>query len=157
MERLYRSRSDRFIAGVAGGMAEYFRIDPTLVRLLWVAAGLMHGLGVIAYLIAMVVIPEEGRDTRSVEPYQSAGHGKHVVSDHPAEPGEQRSEPGYEKPVRGAGEEAKAARRKAAIGWVLVGIGAFFLVEMFFPYVQWDFVFPLVLIIAGVVLLVGRR
>jgi|ERR671924_574020 phage shock protein PspC (stress-responsive transcriptional regulator) len=55
--QLTRSSTDRRIAGVAGGMAAYFGVDPTLVRVAWVIAGVM-GWGLLAYLILWVVIPE---------------------------------------------------------------------------------------------------
>jgi phage shock protein C len=58
-KRLYRSRSERMIAGVCGGVADYFGIDPTLVRILALATFLVPGSGVIAYLIAWVIVPEE--------------------------------------------------------------------------------------------------
>ena len=57
MKKLYRSETDRRVAGVCGGIAEYFGIDSTLVRLLWVIAILCLGTGLLAYLIAALVIP----------------------------------------------------------------------------------------------------
>ncbi len=57
-KRLYRSVNDRRITGVAGGIAEYFNVDPTLVRLGWVLAAFLIGGGILAYLIAWIVIPE---------------------------------------------------------------------------------------------------
>ncbi len=57
-KRLYRSESDRVIGGVAGGLAEYFGIDATLVRLLFVLFAL-HGSGVFVYLVLWVIIPTE--------------------------------------------------------------------------------------------------
>jgi phage shock protein C len=58
-KRLYRSRQERMIAGVCGGLAEYFGIDPTLVRLLFVFAALAGGPGLVIYLVMMVVVPEK--------------------------------------------------------------------------------------------------
>jgi len=58
-KKLYRSRSDRKIAGVCGGLGEYFEIDPTLIRLAVVFFTLWWGGGLLAYLIAWFVIPEE--------------------------------------------------------------------------------------------------
>ena len=59
VKRLIRSRNDRMIAGVCGGIAEYAGIDPNLVRLLAVVAGLFSGGAlVIAYIVAWIVIPE---------------------------------------------------------------------------------------------------
>ena len=59
MKRLYRSKTNRIIAGVCSGIAEYFDIDPTLIRLLWLLFSLGGGAGVLAYIIAWIIIPEE--------------------------------------------------------------------------------------------------
>ena len=58
MKKLYRSKRNRIIFGVCGGIGEYLDVDPTLVRLLWVLLSL-HGIGIIAYVIAWIIIPEE--------------------------------------------------------------------------------------------------
>ena len=59
-KRLYRSRSERMIGGICGGLGEYFNVDPTLVRLIAVVIILITGIlpGILAYLIAWVIIPE---------------------------------------------------------------------------------------------------
>jgi len=60
MKRLYRSRGERMVAGVAGGLAEYLGIDPTLVRLAFVAFTLASGgTGLVAYLILAILMPLE--------------------------------------------------------------------------------------------------
>lgn len=59
IKRLYRSRKDRMIAGVCGGLANYIGIDPTLVRLLFVLGLFAVGGTFLAYIIMMVVVPEE--------------------------------------------------------------------------------------------------
>ena len=57
MKRIYRSRQDRMVCGVCGGIAEYFDLDPSLVRLVWIIFSAMGGSGFIAYIIAAIVIP----------------------------------------------------------------------------------------------------
>lgn len=57
-KRLYRSRNDRKLAGICGGIAEHFGWDPTLVRLGWILLTLMGGSGVLIYLILWLVMPE---------------------------------------------------------------------------------------------------
>ena len=59
MKKLYRSKSQRMIAGVCGGISEYFDIDVTLVRLGFAALSIFCGGGLLAYIIAAVLIPEE--------------------------------------------------------------------------------------------------
>ena len=56
-KRLYRSRENRMLCGVCAGIAEYFNIDPTLIRLLFVLFGL-SGSGILAYIIAAIIIPD---------------------------------------------------------------------------------------------------
>ena len=58
-KRLTRSKKDRMIAGVCGGIAEYFDIDPTLVRLALVLITLMGGAGILAYIVAWIIMPEK--------------------------------------------------------------------------------------------------
>jgi phage shock protein C len=58
-KKMYLSRTDRKIAGVCGGLAKYLDVDATLVRLVWVMMALFVGWGVLGYLIAWLVIPEE--------------------------------------------------------------------------------------------------
>lgn len=59
VRKLYRSRTDRMLAGVCGGLADYSNVDPTVVRILTVVAGVLTGgLVLLAYIAAMVIIPE---------------------------------------------------------------------------------------------------
>jgi phage shock protein C len=58
-KRLYRSTSNRMLAGVCGGIAEFFGIDATLVRLGWVLFCALGGSGVLAYILAAVIVPDE--------------------------------------------------------------------------------------------------
>ena len=57
-KRLYRSSTNYMICGVCGGIGEYFNIDPTLVRLAWVIFSFMGGSGILAYIIASIIIPK---------------------------------------------------------------------------------------------------
>ena len=61
-KKLYRSRTDKKLCGVCGGLAKYFNIDPTIVRLALVLCVLFAGFGILAYIIAALVIPEEPVD-----------------------------------------------------------------------------------------------
>ncbi|MGN0963189.1 MAG: PspC domain-containing protein [Clostridia bacterium] len=58
-KRLYKSADNKLLAGVCGGVAEYFGIDPTLVRLGWVLFCALGGSGFLAYIIAAIIIPEQ--------------------------------------------------------------------------------------------------
>jgi len=58
-KRLYRSNKNKVIAGVCGGIGEYLGIDPVIIRLLWVVFALAYGSGILAYLIAWLIIPRK--------------------------------------------------------------------------------------------------
>lgn len=59
IKKLYRSKNNKIIAGVCGGIGEYFNIDPTLIRLLLVVLTVLGGSGLLAYIICWVIIPQE--------------------------------------------------------------------------------------------------
>ena len=56
-KKLYKSNQNKMIDGVCGGIAEYFGTDPTVVRLIWALFSLMGGSGILAYIIAAIIIP----------------------------------------------------------------------------------------------------
>jgi phage shock protein C len=61
MKRLYRSKKERMLGGVCAGLGEYFAIDPTVIRFIWVVVTILSiGTGVLVYLLAWIIIPEEG-------------------------------------------------------------------------------------------------
>ncbi|MBP3617160.1 MAG: PspC domain-containing protein [Lachnospiraceae bacterium] len=57
-KKLTKSRNDRKLCGVCGGLAEYLNLDPTIIRLIWVLLVLAAGTGILAYLIAALIMPE---------------------------------------------------------------------------------------------------
>lgn len=61
--RLYRSRSQKMIAGVSGGLGDYFDVDPVLIRLLFVVTAFISGVGILAYIVLWIVVPFEGDDS----------------------------------------------------------------------------------------------
>lgn len=59
IRRLYRSDEDRVIAGICGGLGDYFGIDPVLIRLVWIIFALTGGMGIVMYLLFWIFIPRE--------------------------------------------------------------------------------------------------
>ncbi len=59
MKKLYKSNTNKKIFGVCGGLADYFNVDPTLIRLLWAALIFCMGTGILAYIIAALILPEQ--------------------------------------------------------------------------------------------------
>lgn len=57
-KKLYKSQTNRMLAGVCGGIAEYLNMDPTVVRLIWVIVSFIWGFGILAYILAAVIMPD---------------------------------------------------------------------------------------------------
>ena len=60
--KLYRSRTDRKLAGICGGLAQYFNADTTLIRVLFVVLALLGGPGLVIYLLMWILVPQEPED-----------------------------------------------------------------------------------------------
>ena len=66
-KKLYRSVSDKKLAGVCGGIAEYFGLDSTLIRVGWALVSLFAGAGVLAYIVCAIIIPEKPENPTVVD------------------------------------------------------------------------------------------
>ena len=66
-KKLYRSRKDKQLAGVCGGLAKYLNMDATIIRLIWALLVIFAGAGLLAYIVCALVIPEEPDDYATVE------------------------------------------------------------------------------------------
>ncbi len=75
-KRLFRSRDDRWIAGVCGGLARFFSVDPLPIRLAFVALSLWEGVGVLIYLVMLLVIPEEASTQVVTDPIIPQEHSQ---------------------------------------------------------------------------------
>jgi phage shock protein PspC (stress-responsive transcriptional regulator) len=132
MNKLYKSRTDRVVAGVAGGLARYLRTDPLLVRLFFVLFALADGIGLLLYVVLAVVMPEASERSGNL-PEGEAG----IVP------------------------ETERERNSAVIGGGLVLLGGYLLLRTlavpFVPWVSLSQLWPFLLIVAGVALLRRQR
>ena len=78
VRRLHRSVANRYIAGVCGGMAEYFNVDPLIVRLVWVLSIFIHGIGLFAYIAAWIIIPESTQPVTTPPPQSRQLNGNYI-------------------------------------------------------------------------------
>ena len=147
--RLERSTTNKVIAGVCGGIAEYLQVDATLVRVFFVIAGfLTAGIAFLGYLVLLVLMPLPGRPTPFVS---SSGGG-------PADASSPDATAQTITPVADPGEPAATERRRTTFGYFLVALGVVFLLSNLgaFRIIRWDLVWPIVLVGAGVLLLAQR-
>lgn len=137
--RLYRSRTDRVLGGVAAGLGHYFNIDPTIVRLAWVLLTLWGGAGVVLYIIAWVIVPEHpgGYEAAAAEGYTRPGPGSDGGQDRggfDVGPGSGNGGAGHGGEGTGrraAGEfgadgprRVQSAQDRRTLGWLLLVVGA---------------------------------
>ena len=60
-KRLFKSDTNKMLCGVCGGIGEYFNIDPVIIRLAWIMLAFVYGGGLLAYIIAAIVVPQQGK------------------------------------------------------------------------------------------------
>ena len=136
--RLYKSRDDRILFGVAGGHAEYFNIDPVIVRVGWVILTIVTGgIAALVYLVLAIVTPED------------RSRAEMVVDDDDLASGD----------VDYRDVDRRSSRRDRAryvIGGVLVALGVLFLVSNLgiFTSIRWELVWPAVIIVLGLTILI---
>jgi len=146
-KRLYRSAKSKVFGGVAGGIAEYFDIDPIIIRLLFVIIAFAGGGGAIVYLILWIALPLEPLTPFTMnmgggEPFNAANPGEQSTADNTASPANPFSIP------------VKSENRNGLIGGiVLITLGMIFLANRFIPNINFHDLWPLALVILGGVLI----
>ena len=146
--KLYRSRTDRMVAGVCGGLGAYIRLDPTIIRLAFVLLALGNGVGVILYLVLWFIIPYEGEGEPGASDTIRAGAN---------EIAERARQAGQELKQALGGPNPQAA---LVVGAALVVLGTIFLIDnLNLPWLRWvrfDVLWPVLLIVGGALLIYRR-
>ena len=168
-DRLYRSSSDRMLAGVAGGLADHFDLDPSLVRVGWVILTLVSGgIFLAIYIVMAFVVPEEPfvqPGAPSAAPGEAAAPGAATAG--AWAPGSSGWVGGPGPTSRRAEREARRAARRASrgrgsdhpgaggivAGLILIGLGGYFLIRTFAPQIDLDRFWPAGLVVLGVLLI----
>jgi len=162
-ERLYRSRKEKIIGGVCGGLAEYFDVDPVIIRVIFVLLGLFKGIGLIVYFVMLIIVP-----------YRSSPDEKFTYTD--KKPSDKENDKVEEAEIieETEGENnytnskftsfdnnnSKATNRydsKSILGISLVVIGAIMLLDKIFPVLTFKILVPIVLIIVGIYFLIDNK
>jgi phage shock protein C len=161
-QRLYRSRAERMIAGVCGGVAQYFAIDPTLVRLFAVLSAIFSGgVVVLLYVVLWFVVPEEplGASSMATAGAATSEAGSGSSS---AESGSAFGSSESWSGVGGFGfppTDDVRQRRSRWIGFALLGLGVLILASNLhlFAWVNWHLIWPVFLILGGFFLLMRQQ
>ncbi len=139
--RLYKSRDDRFLFGVAGGLAEFFDIDPVLVRVGWVLLTIASGgIGLVVYIVMAIVTPD-GRRMESTSSHSD------IAADEMSDATDE------------AGQRQRSSRREMTRNVLAVGliiVGAIILLHNLgvFGSIRWDIVWPVAIVALGLTILI---
>ena len=134
MERKLYKSNDKVLAGVCGGIGEYFDVDPVIIRLLWVIFTLMAGAGLIAYIIAAIIMP-------------ASPLGGPIGDD----------DTKTEEPGSGAHRGSSSKNTSIVLGAVLFLFGCFILIKDYIPWIPENFILAAVLIGLGVFFIVRKK
>ena len=135
-KQLTRSATDKKIAGICGGLWEYFSVDPVIFRIAFLFALCMGGTGFILYIVMLIVVPEQQPSFKNT------------------------SKPNDEIIIEEVSDEKKNGIKDAmmlAIGTMLILFGVFFFIIRALPFHFHAFFFPTLLVVGGILLLVFSK
>ena len=151
--RLYRSRTDTVIGGVAAGLAQYLNADPALVRIAWaILVPLTGGAALLAYIVAWIVVPEE---PATAAPFVSPVEGLAPGTADPATTVEGETAGAGWAPPEPVRRQRSPGNAGLVVGAGLVILGLWFLGREYLPDFNWGLVWPIVIVGIGVLILVN--
>lgn len=153
-KKLYRSTTDKMIGGVAGGLAEYFDIDATLIRVLFIVVVFLGGGGIIAYIILWIVVPEKPYEIPKTPSSQSSSEDK---SESGFSSDENKTDSFSLSNGSIAGPVQRTSSKQMWVAIVLIVIGGLLLLDNMFPRFDFDSYWPVILIATGIGLLLKSR
>jgi phage shock protein C len=167
-KRLYRTRIDKMIGGVAGGLAIYFDIDPTIVRVLFVITIFIGGGGILAYIILWIVVPEdpvlytpgEKKDDTEKENAEKSSNTANEQKKYTGNENINNVIREVEQDIHNATKQVKQSldnvikesrnNKKVFGGTLLIFLGILFLLDNLFPRFDLGQYWPLILVILGI-------
>ena len=137
-DKLYRSRRLRVLGGIAGGLAQYFNLDPTLVCVLFVVVTILHGFGILLYIILWIVVPEEPFEIA----YQVKPDDQTATDGQSAQTGSMNFDGSQSLPQ-------KQSSGRIVVGIVLIVIGLIFFADRIIPSFDLRDVLPIAFVLIG--------
>ncbi|PID58683.1 MAG: hypothetical protein CR986_07400 [Ignavibacteriae bacterium] len=150
-KKLYRSREQKVIGGVAGGLANYLDIDPVILRIIFILITIFEGFGILVYIILWIAIKEEPQS-----PIYRGENKNNFGEDNPSENKFGEFDNKHETKNIAKIENVSSPNNtsgKIILGVILILLGIFFLMERFIPFFDFEILFALGTIIIGVYLI----
>jgi phage shock protein PspC (stress-responsive transcriptional regulator) len=147
-KKLYRSKTDRIIFGICGGLGEYFEIDPLVFRILFILLTFTGGSGVIIYILLAIIIPgSDGQKLKSVEVKNVIDEAQEKTQDIAAE-------------IKKNGSWIKNVKNIVGLVIVLIGLNIFF-EQVFkvnaFSFINWGIIWAVVIVLIGVKIIFNNK
>jgi phage shock protein C len=148
-KKLYRSVTDKMLGGVCGGLAEYFAVDPVIVRLIFVLAVIFGGSGILAYIILWIVIPQK--------PYIITPFNTNPPSSDAGTQGDEKKSENPDSNMNYVNVNRSQSNRSIYAGAFLILLGGIFLLDNFVPHFHFGDFWPLILIGLGFAIILNAR
>jgi phage shock protein C len=152
-KKLYRSQTDKIIAGVCGGIGKYFEIDPILIRGAFILLGLINGAGLILYIILAIIMPKEpSGETQEVKAEDSDKTDKEKFKEAAKE---------FKKDAHEFAQKMKDKSwfrdKRNVIGFIVIIVGLLALANQFVPHwFSWSLFWALALVFIGFYIIIKR-
>ena len=162
-KRIYRSKNDKIIAGICGGLAKYFEVDPAIVRIIFILLFFFKGIGFLVYLIMWIVVPYDPNEVRIFHARAGkTGYAKTSQDNIKNEDVEEAQiideidETGInEKNGFETARNTNKPDNRYIAGIVLIVLGGLFLLNQIVPSLSMKILIPIILVIAGIYLLIN--
>ncbi len=159
-KKLYRSNKEKMLAGVAGGLAEYFDVDPTIVRVVFVISLFLGGTGILAYVLLWIIVPEAPYvfNMPKGEPeYENKVEGEAQPQDsNQFDQANTNTQNDYARTYE-MQKEQQRRKRSTFFGTALIILGFIFLADTWIPHLHFSHFFPVILIAIGIGLIVKSK
>lgn len=145
---IYRSETNKILGGVSGGLGEYFKIDPNIIRLIFVLLTVFGGSGVIIYIILWIILPSQSQTTL----------GKDHLKENIAEMKEKAKEFAHDIRNSVKGQSPSKPQNRNLIAYAAIILGILFLLNNFgfSYYLNLDRLWPLLLILLGISIILRK-
>jgi len=154
-KKLYRSRKERVIAGVAGGLGEYLDIDPILIRIGFVLLTLINGIGILLYIVSIILIPLEPEEEKiPIKTEEKVQEFTQQVKERAASLADE-----FKEEIEKVKSEKWWSEKRNIIGLVIIIVGIIFLLEQMIPIhlLRWKLLWPIALILLGLYIIFKRK
>ncbi len=165
-EKLYRSRKNRVLGGVAAGIADYINLDVIVIRILMIVLTVFNGIGVLIYIILWIVLPEEPlvfttASSANSGTFSPGSEGENTQTEGTSDTKSDQTNYNAEDYAKEQKIHEELNKRKRSsgtiIGIILIVIGAVFTMHNYFYYFDFEYILPLAFIALGVILILNSK